>query len=189
MAPVRHRRPGGARRAAERLSETVARLSRGWMRLGREEARAIGLSLPQAILLRNLRETGPTPVTHWVGVTGVSPSTATSLLDGLEAEGYVVRTHDRSDRRQVLISLTSAGRRVSHRLTEEFRRRWVDFCEEIPSAHLDSAAATLERIAGRMAAVVPDPACATVRSPSGRVRARTAPARVGRRTPRAEGRA
>jgi len=158
------------------------------MRLGREEARALGLSLPQAILLRSLRETGPTPVTHWVGVAGVSPSTATSLLDGLEAEGYIVRTHDRSDRRQVLISLTNAGRRVSERLMEEFRRRWVAFCEEIPSARLDSAAVTLERIAGRMASAVPDPACAPARPLRRRAGARSPSARVARWIPRAEGR-
>lgn len=135
---------------AEKLSETVSRLTRGMMRLAREHARDVGLSLPQLFLLRGLREEGRIPVSRWVDIMGVSPSAATSLLDGLEEQGYVQRTHDAKDRRQVLVSLTPKGRRLSEQVQAEFRRKWRSLCDEIPAGELEVAAATLERIGARL---------------------------------------
>lgn len=143
-APLAERSPEG------RLGETVGRLVRSWIRMGREEARSLGLSLPQLFLLGGLRRNGGIPVTRWVEMFGVSPSAATSLLDGLEAGGYVVRSHDVQDRRQVLVSLTPQGQKLADRLSLEFQRRWSSFCEEIPGERLLSAAETLEMVLARM---------------------------------------
>jgi DNA-binding MarR family transcriptional regulator len=147
-----------ARRSAlrspdERLSETVLHLTRGWMRLGREAARGLGLSLPQLFLLSGLREMGKVPVTRWVEVMGSSPSACTGLIDGMESEGYILRTRDDVDRRQVLISLTPKGRHVADRVNEELRQKWKTFCANIPRAQLGAASATLERIQSRIGPV------------------------------------
>ena len=144
-APSAHRTPD------ERLAEGVSRLARGWMRLGREGARNLGLSAPQLFLLNGLREMGSVPVLRWVDEMGASPSAMTGLLDGLESAGFVSRSHGVEDRRQVLVSLTPSGRRLADRLQSEFRVRWKQYCEGIPGRDLDRVSETLERITSRMA--------------------------------------
>jgi DNA-binding MarR family transcriptional regulator len=136
--------------AAERLHATVQQLARAWTRLGREEARRRGLSLPQLFLLGALRESGPMPVTRWVAMMGLSASATSSLTDGLESGGFVARTHGARDRRQVLVSLTPKGRRVADRLRAASRRRWTEFCAGLPPGDLGAAATTLGRVVGRM---------------------------------------
>lgn len=139
-----------ARTASERLSGAVRGMVRSWIRLTREEARASGLSLPQMFVLGGLYESEAIPVTRWAEIVGASPSATTGLLDGLEADGYVVRTHDRHDRRQVLISLSPKGRALAGRLSRTFRSHWRTFCRGIPDSDLDATAVTLGRIAERM---------------------------------------
>jgi DNA-binding MarR family transcriptional regulator len=142
----------------ERLSRAVARTARGWMRLGREEARALELTLPQVMLMHALNEVGPLPATRWAELVGSSPSASTGLLDGLEAAGYVRREHDRTDRRLVLVSLTASGRAVVRRLVAAHRRRWRSLCRGIPEGRLAAAAGTLDEIVERLEAhVPPDP--------------------------------
>ncbi len=132
------------------LAETVARLTRGWMRWGREAGRAAGLSLPQQFLLGGLCESGPIPVSQWVEAIGASPSATTALLNGLEEHGLVRRERARADRRQVLISLTPKGRRLAERIRAGLRDRWSAACAELPGPDLSEAARTLGRIANRM---------------------------------------
>jgi len=136
----------GRVRAEERLWAAVSSMTRLWLRRAREEARSVGLSLPQLFLIGGLKETGPIPVSRWVELVGSSPSAATGLLDGLEAAGVLARSHDPSDRRQVLISLTPQGQRLSFRLYTEMRRSFTAYCDGVPGDDLRSSAATLERI-------------------------------------------
>lgn len=49
-------------------------------------------------------------------VIGISHSTAVRLIDGLVADGHVVRGRDRDDRRSVALRLTPAGRRTARRI-------------------------------------------------------------------------
>ncbi len=137
----------------EQLWNSVSRLTRGWLRLAREEARSLGLSLPQLVLLGLLRESGTVPVSRWAEAIGSSPSAATGLLDRLESEGYVSRAHGGSDRRQVLVALTPNGRKLADRLTSEVRRRWRSYLARIPADQLRAAGPILERFAEDMDAV------------------------------------
>ena len=134
----------------DRLSEVVGQVTRGWMRWGREAARSLGLSMPQLFLLRGLGETGPVPATRWAEMIGSSPSATTSLLDGLEEAGLVQRTHDAIDRRQVLISLTPKGRKMTEQLRTTTCARWREVCAGISRDDLESARSTLKTIADRM---------------------------------------
>lgn len=133
-----------------RLAVTVSHLTRGLMRLGRTEAKALGLTLPQLLLLSGLRELGAIPVTRWVEEMGVSPSATTDLLDGLEGAGYVRRAHDPNDRRQVLISLTPSGARLTGRIRSELSAKWRTFCRGVSASRLDAAAAVLDQVRRQM---------------------------------------
>ncbi|HTW55950.1 MAG TPA: MarR family transcriptional regulator [Thermoplasmata archaeon] len=139
--------------ADDRLGDAVARLQRIWMRLTRQDAQLLGLSAPQVLMLRGLAQFGEMPATRWAEIIGGSPSTASGLLDGLETAGLVRRTRATEDRRQVLVTLTPKGRSAIAKASRDRRRHWKAVCRGIPKSDLSAAAATLERIAERMATV------------------------------------
>jgi DNA-binding MarR family transcriptional regulator len=134
----------------EELSEVVGDLARNWIRWGREQGRALGLSFPQMVLLKTLREADSIPLTRWTDMVGCSPSATTGLIDGMETEGYVRRTHDESDRRQVLVSLTGKGHQAADRMMDAFRTRWATLCEGLSVAQLESATRTLKLVLEKM---------------------------------------
>lgn len=134
----------------EQLAEAVSRLVRGWMKGLKTQGRAVHLSMPQLMLLHTLTEVGEVPVSKWARMVGASPSATTALLDGMEHDGYVRRTHARDDRRQVLISLLPRGRQLADRMMATQLRAWRGYCADIPAARLRGAARTLEAISARM---------------------------------------
>ena len=71
-----------------------------------------GLSLPQYQLLERLRDADALTVSELATSAGVTPPSATRMLDVLVREGIAERRAAEYDRRAVLISLTPAGREV-----------------------------------------------------------------------------
>lgn len=94
--------PGSARSAdAVRAAARLAKVS------GSALADA-DLTLPQYRVLVFLVPRGR-PASHVAGLLGVTPSTVTSVVDGLVARGLVERSSDPADRRRVVLSLTPSG--------------------------------------------------------------------------------
>jgi DNA-binding MarR family transcriptional regulator len=78
---------------------------------------------------------------------GVTPSTATRILDALERRGIVSRTRPPEDRRAVAITLTDTGRDVL-----SFHHRWVrerqrSFYARLPGVERELAPDLLVRLA------------------------------------------
>lgn len=80
-----------------------------------------GVSLWQLDILAALRRAGPpftlTP-TQLLGNVILSSGAMTNRIDRLEAGGFVSRKADPNDRRGVLITLTSRGRRIADEATQ-----------------------------------------------------------------------
>jgi DNA-binding MarR family transcriptional regulator len=75
-----------------------------------------GLTPGQARLLRQLhRARGPLRAVDLAGVLDVAPRSVTSKVDQAEADGYVRRLPDPTDRRARLVELTPAGHEALHR--------------------------------------------------------------------------
>lgn len=72
------------------------------------------LTLPQYRVMVFLAARGR-PATDVAALLGVTPSTVTSVVDGLVARGLVERSSDPADRRRVVLSLTGQGRRTMTR--------------------------------------------------------------------------
>jgi DNA-binding MarR family transcriptional regulator len=99
------RQPRVARRAdAVRAAARLARVA------GNALAEA-GLTLAQYRVLVFL-DAGGRPASDVAGLLDVTPSTVTSVVDGLVAKGLLERGADSSDRRRVVLALTDAGRDV-----------------------------------------------------------------------------
>ncbi|HLQ66258.1 MAG TPA: MarR family transcriptional regulator [Candidatus Limnocylindrales bacterium] len=77
---------------------------------------AEGVSTREGHLLSYLRSYEPCSVGDVLRVFGERPSTATSMLDRLDAEGLVRRAPSAEDRRSVILRLTRRGRAVADRL-------------------------------------------------------------------------
>lgn len=52
------------------------------------------------------------PPSELAGCSHVTRGTVTGLLDGLEKDGYIERTHNEADRRMVLVQLTRQGEQL-----------------------------------------------------------------------------
>lgn len=85
-----------------------------------EAARAVGLTVPQAMLLRTIER--PMRMGDLAGLRVCDPSSLTTMALRLEAAGLIARTPDPSDGRARLIALTPAGRRVRRRFVAHLLR-------------------------------------------------------------------
>jgi len=68
-------------------------------------------------------------------------------IDRLEAEGYVERTRDSSDRRITRVTLTPRGRRLHERLTTQMREIDEDLRSSLTAAELRTLQRALTKIA------------------------------------------
>jgi DNA-binding MarR family transcriptional regulator len=78
---------------------------------------------------------------------GVSPATATEMLEGLEAAGLVSRVRSEIDRRVVLTSLTERGRELVDAHQARYEPRWHAAFASFSEKELLGAAAVLDRVA------------------------------------------
>jgi DNA-binding MarR family transcriptional regulator len=105
------------------------------------------LTLSQYALLQGLADRDVARVSDLAAGAGVTPSTATRILDALERRGIVSRTRPLEDRRAVAITLTDTGREVL-----AFHHRWVrerqrSFYASLPGVERELAPDLLVRLA------------------------------------------
>ncbi len=106
-----------------------------------------GLTLSQYGLLEGLARRRAARVQDLATAAGISPSTATRILDGLERRGIVRRTRSSVDRRAVAVSLTEHGRDLLHAEEEWLRGRQGAFYASLPAAEQELAPDLLLRLA------------------------------------------
>ncbi|MFE2940744.1 MarR family winged helix-turn-helix transcriptional regulator [Streptomyces sp. NPDC059255] len=93
------------------LAEQLLRLTRRLHRIQKQQLEPIGITPAQARLLRTLPLYDTPPrMTDLATRLEVVPRAVTTLVDSLEASGWVRRAPDRTNRRVIRIELTDAGR-------------------------------------------------------------------------------
>jgi DNA-binding MarR family transcriptional regulator len=68
-----------------------------------------GLTGPQLVVLKELVERSPQPVSSVAASVNLSQATVTGILDRLERKGMITRARDVKDRRKVMVSPTPAA--------------------------------------------------------------------------------
>lgn len=81
---------------------------------------ADSMSDAQLAVLADLRMNGRRTVSTLAERERVTAPSMTSTINGLEEQGYVVRTPDEDDRRRVQVAITAAGTEI---VAETIRRR------------------------------------------------------------------
>ena len=128
------------------LRISVMRLSRR-MRQERTE----GLSASQVAALATMERQGPLSLGELAAFERVQPPSMTRVVTGLVDAGLAERTAHPTDRRQVLVSVTEAGKSL---LAADRRRRdeWLaERLRELPPKDVEilrAAAPILDRLAG-----------------------------------------
>lgn len=87
---------------------------------------------PQFRTLVVLATNGPRRLADLAEALDVSPSTTTRMCDRLETKGFIERTRDELDRREVNLELTSAGRKLVEAVLQRRRAGLSDLLELVP---------------------------------------------------------
>jgi DNA-binding MarR family transcriptional regulator len=117
----------------DELDSTLMVLGRLMAARHGEQCAGHAVSGPRLVLLKVIAEVGPTKAGDLAAVLGIKAPATTSLVDGLEREGLVVREHDTDDRRVTLVSLTEEGRSLlaeAELVRREHMRRYLSVLSE-----------------------------------------------------------
>ena len=109
--------------------------------------RELGAPEKESHLLAFVGVYGPCRVGELRRVFGYQPSTLTSMLDRLEAEGLVTRTTDPEDRRSFLIEATAEGRRIGRRARRGVEEFESEILEGIDAGDLEGFRAVMAAVA------------------------------------------
>jgi DNA-binding MarR family transcriptional regulator len=104
------------------------------------------VTLPQYRALVVLASRGPQRVVDIATELGVTPSTATRMCDRLVVKKLIRRYRSTSDRREVRLTLTDAGRRLVQNVTDRRRDELARLVESMPQSWLRPLTAALKSL-------------------------------------------
>jgi MarR family transcriptional regulator, organic hydroperoxide resistance regulator len=139
--------------ASDAFAQAVRR-SRGAPATARPDA----LTLSQYALLRPLGERPESRVRDLATAAGITPPTATRILDALERRGLVTRSPSSSDRRAVVVCLTAEGRELLEAQRAWVRDRQRAFFEALPPSERAVAPNLLRELAALIDELAAGPA-------------------------------
>jgi DNA-binding MarR family transcriptional regulator len=118
----------------------------------KELGRALGITLPQLVVLRAIRTLGEVTSGRLSEAASLSPATATTILDKLEARGLVVRYRNEDDRRVVHSRLTERGAQTLDAAPPFLHERFVSRFALLDAARQAVLIGALEDVADLMGA-------------------------------------
>lgn len=135
-----------------RVLSAIRRIVHAVDRHSKELERALGITLPQLVLLRAIRMLGEVTTGRLSMAASLSPATVTTILDKLEARGLVVRYRSADDRRVVHSKLTEQGARMLDGAPPFLHERFVSAFARVDAARQAAVVAALEQVADMMGA-------------------------------------
>jgi DNA-binding MarR family transcriptional regulator len=121
-------------REAEAILAAVRTLWRDLVRNPYADAEEFGMTGPQMTVMACLVSRGPLTLTDLSRTLGMSHSSASGIVDRLQARGLVRRTEDARDRRRSPIAVTGAVTRYVRELEEGPAGRLVRVLEKAAPA-------------------------------------------------------
>lgn len=130
----------------DRVTEAVLTASRLLVAVSARSLNEVeeSLTLPQFRALVVLASRGPLRLTHLAEHLAVNPSTAMRMAERLVASGMIDRAANPENRRESILTLTDAGRRVVDQATSRRREEIAAIVERMPKAHRDRLVEALE---------------------------------------------
>ncbi|MFI9385572.1 MarR family winged helix-turn-helix transcriptional regulator [Kutzneria sp. NPDC052558] len=130
-------------RLADALMHVAKRIRGCWM----QQLAPLGLTPGQGRALGVVARAGDgIRMADLAGRLDIVPRSATSVVDGLEEQGLVLRRPDPGDRRSMLVSLTEAGRLLVSRIDEAKRGAAEEMFGTLDPAEREQLLAVLLRL-------------------------------------------
>jgi MarR family transcriptional regulator, organic hydroperoxide resistance regulator len=114
---------------------------------GRNPARKGELSNAQVRALFHLAEGEACTSGELAKRAELSPASMTTMLDQLEADGIVERHRSETDRRQVFVTLTTAGHEALHARRQAWEQLWREELKSHPVEDIEAAARVMRSLA------------------------------------------
>jgi DNA-binding MarR family transcriptional regulator len=108
------------------------------------------LTAPQLALLQEVERCGPAPIGSLAKAAYLGAPTATGIADRLEKQGLVARVRTESDRRQVLITITAAGKQLLRRNPPSISASFHDQLRRLSKAEQQKVCDVLQQVAEMM---------------------------------------
>ena len=134
------------RRDAERLADIFTVLQRSFMLTLTKELQRGNVSFPQYFLLGFLAQKGELTMTEIAKKMGHTTAAATGLVDRLEKLGHVQRGHAKSDRRKILVRITSSGEKIVSEVHDDMVTNLLKMMEHLDSEEQRSWVTIYEKI-------------------------------------------
>ena len=135
----------------ERLSfEALRRIIRASDVHSRALLRQHNLTGPQLGVLKELDRRGQAPIGELAKSTFLGAPTVTGVVDRLERQGWVSRVPGKTDRRQVLITITEAGQRLLQRDPPQLHDGFCRHLLRLPSVRQREICEVLQSVAEMM---------------------------------------
>ncbi|MCX7623029.1 MAG: MarR family transcriptional regulator [Thermomicrobium sp.] len=99
---------------------------------------ALDLSMAQLKVLFALACRGPLTVSEVAERLGISPPTASHLIDRVVQLGLVTRREDERDRRRTLVELTARGEELLRQLRQGNEHPWRELLERLSAEDLEA---------------------------------------------------
>ncbi|HTQ04374.1 MAG TPA: MarR family transcriptional regulator [Polyangiaceae bacterium] len=148
-----------ARRDPSEFIDAFSALSRCLRSVAAEAYASFEVGSTQAKFLRHLGRSGPLSQAELARATVTDPTLTGRVLDTLVARGWVERSRSQRDRRQYVLELTPAGKRLQKRV-EAARSR---VAERVAAVLDERDRDDFERVAAKIIAAFADPADAVPR--------------------------
>lgn len=118
----------------------------------RQLLRDFGISGPQLLVLREIAARGELSSTALARAVSLSLPTTTGIVARLESRDLVARRPNSSDRRQVVVSLTKAGRRVLDAAPPPLQKSFTEQLGALPEWEQTQILYVLQRVVAMMEA-------------------------------------
>jgi len=139
-------------RTTQMVMSALRRIIRAIDLHSRSLVQRFGLTGPQLVVLKELRDASPRSVSELAAAVNLSQATVTGILDRLDRKGMIDRVRDAKDRRRVLVSPTGAAQHAlagaPPLLQEHFTRRFA----ALPDWQQTQILSSLQRIVALMEA-------------------------------------
>ena len=148
----------GGRPAVERTLAAFEVFQQRLLTIHAVDFAALDFTMAQAKLLYVVMAAGELHLSDIARRLGVTASTASGAVDHLVDKGFLTRTEDSTDRRQVRISVTPAGSQILERMRElstRQLRRLLDLVDDAGLAVIERSTLLLTDAATTLAASPP----------------------------------
>ncbi|CAH0530339.1 MarR family winged helix-turn-helix transcriptional regulator [Vibrio hippocampi] len=109
-----------------------------------------GLTGPQLILMRSIKELGEVTIRQLSNHTNMSPATATTILDRLERNGLIERVRSTMDKRKVHAVLTEKGHQTLMAAPMPLQDHFINKFQNLEEWEQTLLLSSVQRIASMM---------------------------------------